>query len=267
MLVIDPVLLGLTVRVIARLHRRGGAALGPRPHGEPAAAGRRSATSRRRVERAISAIRTVRASNATEREIATPSTRTRSARTSRRPGRQDLRARRADRGIALQVSVPRRARRRRIPGRERRDHDREPGRVHPLPVHDDHAARPGVRRPHLGEPGARRARPHPGDHRPPQRGPSTDRRRSSRAATQLATDAAIAFEDVHFALSRERRHKTEREKAIAEARASRGGGSPLADAATARRHGAARRELRRCRAASARRWSARPAPARARSSR
>ena len=163
----------------------------------------------------------------------------------RRPGREDLGAHRADRGHRAAGLAARRARRRRLPGRERRDHDREPGRVHPVPVHDDHAARPGVRRAHLGQPGARRARPHPGDHRDPERGRGR-RARSSRPRRSRRMPRS-RFDDVRFAYP-EAAHKTEREKAIAAAV----GEDALAPRATARCCTASRS---RCRAARASPWS------------
>ena len=106
-------------------------------------------------------------------------------------GREDLGAHRAGRRHRDAGVAPRRARRRRLPGRLRRDHRRRARHLHPVPVHDDHAARPGLRRDHLRQPGARRARPHPGDHRPARRGRGRRESpaRSDRARRRVASDA------------------------------------------------------------------------------
>ena len=128
------------------------------------------------VERAVGSIRTVRAAGRDRpRGGRGRRARDRGLRR-RRADREGLGARRARRRHRAAGLAARRARRRRLPRRVGRDHDREPRDVHHVPVHDDRAARLDVRRHHLGEPGARRARPHPGGARPADRGPRATRR-------------------------------------------------------------------------------------------
>ena len=118
------------------------------------------------VERALSAVRTIRASGATD------------ARGGRRGGQCPPVVRggraggpaggagvadRLDRGAGR---VPRRPGRRRLPGRQRLDHRRRPGRLHPLPVPAGHAAGPDDRRLDPAADRARCAGPDPGDPRP-----------------------------------------------------------------------------------------------------
>ena len=133
MLVIDPVLLGLTVLVIAvsvvtvvLLSRRVRVASRKQQEkvGDLASS----------VERALGAIRTVRASNATDRETAAIEKDAKGA---------------WEMGIQVaKISAL----------------------VVPIAVHADHAARPGIWRHHVGKPGARRARAHPGDRDSAERG-------------------------------------------------------------------------------------------------
>ncbi len=91
--------------------------------------------------------------------------RSRSREAGRIQGREDLGDGRADRRHRAAGRVPRRDRRRRIPGRERGDRDLGARVVHPVPLPARDAARLGPRRRQLGQPGSRRPRPHPGDHR------------------------------------------------------------------------------------------------------
>ena len=169
MAIIDPVLLGSTVLVIALAVVTVGLLSGririaSREQQEKVgdlAAG---------VQRAISAIRTVRAAGATDRETVAIEQEAEGAL------HAGIRVAKVSAlvvpvaSIAMNISFlvvlgvgGYRVASGAIDGRRTR-------RVHPVPVPDDHAARAGVRRRHLGEPGARRTRPHPGDHAHPLRG-------------------------------------------------------------------------------------------------
>ncbi len=167
-----------------RLGRRRGAASAaasaPRPPQQQEKVGELASG----VERAVGSIRTVRASGATEREVASITETGDGGLRRRRADREGLGARRADRRHRAAGVAARRARRRRLPRRRRRDHDRLARDVHHVPVPAHRAARLVLRRDHLGQPGARRARPHPGGPRPADRDPGRRRdRRGDCAAT------------------------------------------------------------------------------------
>ena len=134
------------------------------------------------VERAVGSIRTVRAAGATDREVAVGLGARDGCLRGRRAHREGLGARRADRRHRAAGLAAGRARGRRLPGRLGRDHDRLARDVHHVPVHADRAARLDVRRDHVGQPGARRARPHPGGARPADRGAERRGDRRARSA-------------------------------------------------------------------------------------
>ena len=180
MLIIDPVLLGLTVA--RRGHRRHDRHPALAPRTRSLARGTGEGGRRRRVGRARDQRGAHHPGVGRDRSRGPRRRgRGRGRLDHGRSGREDLGPHRSGGRHRHAGVVPRGARRRRIPGGVGGDHRVEPRRVHPLPLHDDPAPRPGVRRDHLGEPRARRARPHPGGPRPARRRRARPRARPARA--------------------------------------------------------------------------------------